>query len=412
MNITSYKKYLSSRGTTLGQVKRTQSDVVMNNTFTLDPTYKKVYILGKEHFSDGTIAEEFSWHFVDAKYQTHSAPSIAKDAVDYYLQFRPKVHYPIGTYVIVPDDTSPNINLEGEEQFSNPFLQPIEKRTQIWIIVGRDEAPAYVRYMILKCNWDYRWVYDGKVRHCWGCARNSSSYTAGVWRDDLSSSLDDLNAVWMPDTHYVYGDKLESFGMDDTRTITYGQRFMLTNNVLDPKIFEVTKIIELSPQGVIKYSIKQDSFNEKRDNIELRVCDYYSDSGEVQIDKPIIEEPNPDVTPIITWLYLDENDGYLYEYENQTENTVVYYGKKTYYKISIDGKNLSWQWRVELIDENGEFSDKKSYYENLITVDSLDSSTVSIKAGKAGSLVGKKFKLYATDTTDTYEKYIEVEVVK
>ena len=43
MNITSYKKYLSSRGTTLGQVKRTQSDVVMNNTFTLDPTYKRVY---------------------------------------------------------------------------------------------------------------------------------------------------------------------------------------------------------------------------------------------------------------------------------------------------------------------------------------------------------------------------------
>ena len=54
MNITSYKNYLSSRGNTLGQVKRTQSDVVMNNTFTLDPNYKKVYILGKEHFADAS----------------------------------------------------------------------------------------------------------------------------------------------------------------------------------------------------------------------------------------------------------------------------------------------------------------------------------------------------------------------
>lgn len=402
MNITSYKKYLSSRGTTLGQVKRTQSDVVMNNTFTLDPTYKKVYILTKD-----------GWKWEDAKYQFHSAPSISKDAVDYYLQFRPKVHYPIGSYVIVPDDTSPEINLDASKgEFSNPFAQPIEKRTQIWIIVGRDDANAYVRYMILKCDWEFRWVYKGKLMTCWACSKNANSYTSGKWNDEISASLDDLTQSWLPDTYNVYGDKLEDFHLCDTRTIMHGQRFFMSNNNLDPKIYEVTKIKDINPQGIVKLSIKQDELNEKRDNIELRVCDYYSDSGEIQIDKPIIENSSPDVTPIITWLYLDENDGYLYEYENQTENTVVYYGKKTYYKVSIEGKNLSWQWGVELIDENNEYSDKKSYYENLITVDSLDDSTVSIKAGKAGSLVGKKFKLYATDTTNTYEKHIEVEVVK
>ena len=65
MNITSYKNYLSSRGNTLSQVKRTQSDVIMNNTFTLDPNYKKVYILTK----DGLKCE-------DEKYKFHSAPSI------------------------------------------------------------------------------------------------------------------------------------------------------------------------------------------------------------------------------------------------------------------------------------------------------------------------------------------------
>ena len=48
MNINQYKDYLSSHGKTMGQVKRNQSDVLMNSTFTIDPAYKKVYILTKD----------------------------------------------------------------------------------------------------------------------------------------------------------------------------------------------------------------------------------------------------------------------------------------------------------------------------------------------------------------------------
>ena len=166
MNISSYKNYLSSRGNNLAQVKRNQSDVILNNTFTLDPTYKKVYILTKD-----------GWKWEDAKYQFHTAPSISKDAVDYYLQFRPKVHYPVGSYVIVPDDTSSDINLTSGE-IESPFTQPIENRSQWWLIVGRDEANAYVRYMILKCDWDFRWIYKGKLMSCWACSKSANSYTS------------------------------------------------------------------------------------------------------------------------------------------------------------------------------------------------------------------------------------------
>mgnify|MGYP004596765991 CR=1 FL=1 len=41
---------------------------------------------------------------MDAKYVFHQDQSISKDAVDWYLQFRPGVEFPIGTIVIVPDD--------------------------------------------------------------------------------------------------------------------------------------------------------------------------------------------------------------------------------------------------------------------------------------------------------------------
>lgn len=166
MNIKEYKTLLSSRGQNLGNIKKEQSDNIMDITFMRDPTYKKVYILTKD-----------GWKWEDAKYQFHSTPSIAKDAVDYYLQFRPKVHYPIGSYVIVPDDTSPDINLKGEE-LSRPFMQPVSERTQWWMIVGRDDANAFVRYNILKCNWEFKWIYDEKIYRSFGIVRNANSYTS------------------------------------------------------------------------------------------------------------------------------------------------------------------------------------------------------------------------------------------
>lgn len=166
IGLNTYKAALSSHGNDISQVSRKQSDLIMNTTFTRDPAYKKVYILTKD-----------GWKWEDAKYQFHSTQSMAKDPVDYYLQFRPKTHYPIGSYVIVPDDTSPEINLSSTE-LQDPFSQPVKNRSQWWIIVGRDNANAYVRYMILKCDWEFRWIYDGKLMSCWGCLKSANSYTS------------------------------------------------------------------------------------------------------------------------------------------------------------------------------------------------------------------------------------------
>ena len=40
--------------------------------------------------------------------------------------------------------------------------------------------------------------------------------------------------------------------MYDTRTIMHKQRFFMSNNDLDPNIYEVTKIKDITPQGIIK----------------------------------------------------------------------------------------------------------------------------------------------------------------
>jgi len=400
MNISQYKNYLTSHGQILGQVKKNQSDVLMNSTFTQDPNYKRVYILTPD-----------GWKWEDAKYQTHSAPSISKDPVDYYLQFRPKTHYPIGSYVIVPDDTSPEINLNDEELI-NPFTQPTKNRTQWWIIVGRDEANAFVRYMILKCDWELRWVYGGKLQTCWGCSKLASSYTAGTWRDDLSASLDDLTNIWINDTWHTYGDKLESLGMCDTRTIMHGQRFFMSNNILDPKIYEVTKIKDINPQGIIKLSIKQDELDEKRDNIELRVCDYYSNEGDIQIDKPVVETPDNTKSSEIHWMYVGD-DGEL-DYGDEMSLELLQIGQTSYFmakfydgtdEIKVDG-----QWRIKLANTDDLSEEEISYYIGLMKLTKFDFSTVALKPAKASSLKGVKFILSVEDINGQYASSIEVEV--
>lgn len=392
MNINSYKNYLSTRGNTLGQVKRTQSDVIMNNTFTLDPTYKKVYILTKE-----------GWKWEDAKYQFHSAPSISKDAVDYYLQFRPKVHYPVGSYVIVPDDTSPDINLV-ESEIDNPFTQPINNRTQWWIIVGRDEANAYVRYMILKCDWDFRWIYKGKIMNCWACSKNANSYTSGVWRDEYTLSLDNLTSAFIPDTYHVYGDKLEELGLCDTRTIMYMQRFFMSNNDLEPKIYQVTKITDINPQGIIKLSIKQDEFNTKRDNIELHICDYYTDEGDIVIDEPVNEMPDITKTSEIKWMTVNVN-GEL----EQGEETELEIGKTYYYEVEFSDTSVDPQWRITPTDITLT-EEEKEYYIGLMKLTKFDASTLAVKPAKASSLKGKKFILSVSNSIGEYYSSIELEV--
>lgn len=131
----------------MGEALKKQSDVIMNQTFTRDIAYRVVYIDDKP---------------VDAKYITHTYYSVLQDPVDYHLQFRPGVHFPIGKYVDVPDDTG---------------------TYNRWLIVGRSDEPQFVKYNILKCNWNFKWIKQGIVYEQLGVLRKRNSYNSGLWTD-------------------------------------------------------------------------------------------------------------------------------------------------------------------------------------------------------------------------------------
>lgn len=390
MDLTMYKSILGGGQKNLGQIGRNKSEKIMNIVFNRDPAYKKVYVLTKE-----------GWKWTDAHYSMHTVPSISKDDVDYYLQFRPYEHYPIGSYVIIPDDTSIDINL-NEEEIDNPFLQPVNQRTQWYVIVDKIDTDTFVRYSVLKCNWNFQWIFNGKLYECFGMIRNANSYTSGVWSAEYSDALDNVTGFWIPDTYYVYGDDLEKLGLCDTRTLTHDLRIMLTTNVLDPKIYAVSKVNELSPKGVLKITAKQDEFYPARDNTDLMLCDYYDAMGNPLLTNATFEDIVGDHE--ILSMYIDEFGELV---QTSSLITTLYLSKTQYYKVMLPKQNENIIWDIVCVTEgvlNG------SYYERLIKINSYNNDTVAIKPSKALSLVGQQFELSAQTADGMLLGKIKVEV--
>lgn len=137
-------------GEIMSQALRDQSDMIKNATFDRDPAYRKVYVNGQA---------------VDAKYLVHTYKSITtNDMPDFYLEFRPGVYYPVGTYVDIPNR---------------------DNKYERWLIVTIDDRPQFPLHYVLKCNWTLQWVCDGKIYSQLVVLRSRSSYSSGIWRDEM-----------------------------------------------------------------------------------------------------------------------------------------------------------------------------------------------------------------------------------
>ena len=181
----------------------------------------------------------------------------------------------------------------------------------------------------------------------------------------------------MPDIYYAYGNNLYELGLDDNRTVMHEQRFMLSNNILDPKVYQVTKVTDLNPSGVIKYSIKQDELDNKRDNVELQICDYYTDSGDQKTET--IQKPQMMITKSqIRWLTLND-DGELEPLYDKSKQ-YLYLGMNSYFEYKLPYQDLKSEWNLSVYDRKNELSDEdKTYYEGLMKITVMDNVTYKYK---------------------------------
>ena len=200
-----FRTRMSLQGGNMAAALKTQSDKIMDATFTRGIEYRKCYIQDKDvTFPDQTLAgykkakavfqgkEVYNpkklngFKPIDAKYQIHTYYSISGDQVDYYLQFRPLEHgrnpnVRVGSYIFIPNDLG---------------------IYELWLIVAKDDRPQFPQFYILKCNLLLKWEIGEKDwpsfegRHvdvgsyvAWAVQRTQSSYNSGVWLDYDSSSV-------------------------------------------------------------------------------------------------------------------------------------------------------------------------------------------------------------------------------
>ncbi|SDW46726.1 hypothetical protein SAMN05216391_108114 [Lachnospiraceae bacterium KHCPX20] len=395
-----FENTLLKQGMNYSQERQIDAAMIRNELFCGAPGYKRVYILDPD-----------GWKWCDALFTRHSDYSLTTNETDRYLEFRPGERHKIGSYVFISDTDDPYDNIGfSEDNPINPFSDPNFNINKLWIIVGYNDGSTYPKYNVLRCNWDYKWIckVNGKstILHSYGVIRTLNDYDSGIRTNNYTTILDQVSAGWIPDTHYIYGDRAKAFNLCDTRYLNYGIRLMVTTNAIYPKVYQISKIIETVPPGIIKYVFKQDEYNETRDNPSLMVCDYYDISGTEQTEPINSSTPSEEKTTTIYQCDVNSHG----EMERTDSITALHLGKISYFEVSFSEPGIHPKWKIDCIDSLSD--NEKAYYIKLLTINTLDEMTISIKPGKANSLIGKKFKLTVTSENGDYASSVKLEVEK
>lgn len=263
----SYRLRMAALGGYEGEAKRRNSQKIMDASWMRDAATKPVYV---KWVDSGLPLIEDDDVPVYAKYNVKSYHNITGDEVAYLLQFRledmaNRSDIKVGSYVSIPNEM-------GAPEW--------------WLITHLDDRTQFRQFSILKCLHVYRWVsrVDGKRRiyECLGAPRNQSSYNSGVWLDYTFQVPENQHIAMLPTN-------------DDTRTIGYDCRFLLSDPERRPAIaWQVSKIMSSFNGAVTKFTMTQEQFNAATDNADLMIADYWESAVEpelleVEVDTNVLD---------------------------------------------------------------------------------------------------------------------------
>lgn len=341
-----YRNRMAHRGTNMSEMLRMQSNMVIEEAWTRDPNYRQVYVVKVNHGLPEVTAKH---ELIDVKFNVESYQKLTSDEPAYLLQFRHGAEkcnsdIAVGSYVYMTDE-------DGEWKW--------------WLLVALDERPQFRQYHILECNWTLKWVVDNKIHTCLAVQRYQNSYSSGLQSGSRVTGVDDMTAIWVPTN-------------PDTQTIGYNQRFLISDIGRVPALcYEVSKISDTSPLGLIKFSLVQTTFNDKTDNVELMIADYWASSVEPiesDIESEMINTAAitysgvaatikvggnyKTFTPIFSgegvtvdkWLISDKNGDISADTENYT---IEYDGNKLKLKVALNYNLIGTVLIIQLIGSDG-----------------------------------------------------------
>lgn len=406
-----FKTRMARNGSHMGRVLKNQSDMIMDATFTRDIAFRKCYLLksgaifpaqneieyrkaknvffGRDKYEPEKMSQ---FEEIDCKYLVHTYASLDKDAVDYYLQFRPNAHgsnpnIRVGALVFIPDDM-------GEYN--------------LWMIAARDDRPQFPQWYVLQCDWLLKWnAYNSKIQgndrpktmFQWAVSRSQNSYNSGLWQDYIVERVENQRKIWLPSTPVT--DKI----WYDTRV------FIDSNFTLDGEsvAWKVSKVERTAPLGVSKFTMIQELYD--NEDWSARIIDTYETTDQ------------PDVTLGLDYYWTGRIDGVGFDSLGKSE--IKYSGKGTirvgyskkftaHFYNSEDGMDISEnavpQWEIVRSDGTEFKVVDFDQLENLTCKLDESGDELTVKCKKDYNLIGSTFLIRVKDTNGDRISTVEVEV--
>lgn len=257
---------------TIGQIHKEESDWLMEATWGNDIQSKVCYIYDYFHDDQPERNSHMTYENttktrIDAKFIVTQYASISKDQIPFHIQFKPSqavefteedelyyfendyrlkfdVQFPLSLYVDIPNE---------------------KKVYEKWLVVMCEQGNQFIKYDVLPCNYRFEWIeLNGQNRYkrrMWGCDRQQLSYTSGTWVDQYFHSLDNVEKSYLPLNSIT--ENINYIGENDQN-----QRMIISAKTKYPTVWQITKIENTHPIGLLQVTFSQTSFDQHKDYIE------------------------------------------------------------------------------------------------------------------------------------------------
>lgn len=254
-----YKNRMNVHGTSLPKMLRKNTDMVMEKSWYTSREVRPVRLFTHK---EGTYGHQYvDIGHEDARFIHKSIQEIASQQVEYYLMFKPGIHYPIGSYVEIENE-------EGNKD--------------IWLICKKSMDMQLVLYNILPCNYLFKWIANNHICECLGVLRALNSYSAGIKEGSVVIQADNRCKLYLPTD-------------DVARQLIYNKRLIISAEGRDiPLVWKVSKIEELTPIGISTVTVDQDAFNRDTD-----YSDQYGYIADINVDVMLDDMDEEKAKPII-----------------------------------------------------------------------------------------------------------------
>lgn len=263
---------------TIGQIYKEQSDFLMESTWDNDEQSKLCYIYDWKHddspnMNIGMTYENTTKTPIDAKILVSKYGSIDKDSPTLQCQFKPsqKEYFTEADELFYMEEYRQKYHLD--DIFVGMYLDVPDKKKVYHkhLICMKDVEQNFQKYFLLPCDYLLQWIQtkaDKRYkRNMWCVLKSQSSYNSGIWTDNVTSSQQNQELLFIPtneisDTIYYVSED----NNNNQRLIVDIPNYSIEN--WTPNTWVVSKVERVNVRGRTKLTLYQKPFNSNTDYIE------------------------------------------------------------------------------------------------------------------------------------------------